>query len=106
MTKDFWHDHHLMLRRLIGERTALYIPLHIVICFVVMAMAMPVLGFATVSGQEIGGLVGFLAYAVAILGLFLAIYILIFLPVRVCGNDDLAGYLCIALTFVLPWFFL
>lgn len=101
--ENFWHDHPLYLRRLIGERSWLFLVLHVIVAYVALAIVLPVSGAINMAGLESWGIVGFALSAVAVLLLLLVGYLLFFLPVRVLGGDNLLAYFCILLSPMLSW---
>lgn len=101
--EDFWHDHPLYLRRLIGGRSWLFLVLHVIVAYVALAIILPVSGSINMAGLESWGIVGFALSAAAVLLLLLVGYLLFFLPVRVLGGDNLLAYVCILLSPMLSW---
>lgn len=91
------HDHHLWIRQAIGGHPWLYPPLHILI-ILGLFMALPL--------TFVIGALGYLGAVINILLFALAVYILIFLPIRVCGVTEPAAYVSIILSLGLPSFFL
>lgn len=103
--QDFWEDHPLWIWKAIGKRPGVYMLIHIVIAYLVWGLFLPFTG--TLAGLgETGSFPGFMAFAVGGIGLIAGLYILFFLPVRVCGHEDLAGYLCIPVSLITLWFFI
>jgi hypothetical protein len=101
---DFWYDHPLWIRRFLGDHHWLYIPIHMA----VVAFSMTMIPAATVVVGDIAamaGTIGYLLYTVSVMLLFLAVYLMLALPIRVC-DDGLEGYFCMIMTFPLMWWFL
>jgi hypothetical protein len=90
-------DHHLWIRQVIGGRPWLYLPLHVLIVLGLF-LALPVTAV-------IGGL-GYLGAVINILLLSVLVYILIFMPIRVCGVTEPAAWISIVLSLGLLNFFL
>lgn len=100
---NFWHDHPLWLRRFVRPNPWRFIPIHVGICYVALAVLLPWSGALNAVGLATWGPIGFFLSAGAVMILVLVGYLIAFLPVRVLGGEELVAYLCIFLSPAFGW---
>lgn len=87
---NIWHDHPAAIRKALNERYILYIPIHVVLSYIILNN-LHLFAASSWNTQSFLDMIPYLFTA----GIYAVLFYIVFLmPIRICRHDNPEGWIC------------